>query len=355
MFPSLAIFSALAGLCISTVSAADAITASSDGCVDKSGMDKCLTAAESQLGDCGKDAEGDTQLQACMLTYDISLLGCYIESCWNKVYSCEYQLVAVDFLSRQYPPPEDPLPFWPPPDNAPGGCVCNFGKIYDGLLSSLDLLQSTCNQYMTSVSSLQTCQCCAWSAALSAFYGTCPGYDLTNYGLSAIASTAATTEQMTGTCPDLTSSVCEGKFGIASFDDGVYPDPADLPNPGSKAPTTTEGPGPLTSPPGGETMTVTVLDTVYTLTAAGYNADDVEESDSSSPTTDSSDESSTETSTSSTSGSGSNSDSNSDSGEDSSDDSSSDSADSNSAHRDMTITVGMGLVIISLALTVTGL
>ncbi|CEL11667.1 hypothetical protein ASPCAL14767 [Aspergillus calidoustus] len=104
---------------------------------------------------------------------------------------------------------------------------------------------------MTSVSSLQTCQCCAWSAALSAFYGTCPGYDLTNYGLSAIASTAATTEQMTGTCPDLTSSVCQGKFGIESFDDGgAYPDPANLPDPGTKAPTTTEGPGPLTSPPG---------------------------------------------------------------------------------------------------------
>ncbi|KAL3495882.1 hypothetical protein BJX62DRAFT_233142 [Aspergillus germanicus] len=344
MIQSLAIFSVLAGLCISTVSAADAITPSSDGCVDRSGMDKCLTTAENQLGDCGEDAEGDIQLQACMLTYDISLLGCYIESCWNKVYSCEYQLVAIDFLSRQYPPPEDPLPFWPPPDNAPGGCVCNFGKIYDGLLSSLDLLQSTCNQYITSVSSLQMCQCCGWSAALSAFYGTCPGYDLTNYGLSGIASTAATTEQMTGTCPDLTSSICEGKFGIESFDDGVYPDPANLPDPGSKVPTTTQGPGPLTSPPGGETMTVTVLDTVFTLTAAKYNADDVEESDSSSATTDSSDEeSATETSTSSTSSSSSDSDL--DSGEDSNDDSSSESTDSNSAHRDMPMKLETGFVI----------
>jgi hypothetical protein len=158
---------------------------------------------------------------------------------------------------------------------------------------------------------------------------------------------------MTGTCPDLTSSVCEGKFGIESFDDGVYPDPADLPNPGSKVPTTTQGPGPLTSPPAGETMTVTVLDTVFTLTAAEYNAGDVEESEASSPTTDSSnEESATETSTSSTSDSGSDSDS--DSGEDSSDDSSSDSTDLNSAHRDMPIKLGTGFVI-TIALAVMSL
>ncbi|KAL3475957.1 hypothetical protein BJX99DRAFT_228647 [Aspergillus californicus] len=341
MFSRLTIFCVLAGLWISIAGAADAITASSDGCVDKSGMDTCLSTAESQLADCGQDAQDDLQLQACMLTYDVTLLGCYIESCWNKVYSCEYQLVVVDILSQQYPSPSDPIPFWPPPDNAPGGCVCNFGSIYDELLSSLDHLQSTCNEYITSVSSLQTCQCCAWSAGLSAFYGTCQGYDLTDYGLSAIASTAAATEQMTGTCPDLTSSVCEARFGIESFNDGAYPDPADLPDPGSKAPTTTQGPGPLTSPLGGATMTVTFLDNVFTLTAAEYDADDVEETGTSSPTTDSSDESSAETSTSSTSSSGS------DSGEDSSEDSGDDPTDTNSAHRDMPIKVGMGLVIAS--------
>ncbi|KAL3467015.1 hypothetical protein BJX64DRAFT_284163 [Aspergillus heterothallicus] len=342
MIPRLALFSAFSGLLISTVHATDAITAGPDGCVDKSGMQHCLTTAESQLGDCGKDAQGDIQLNACMLTYDISLLGCYIQSCWNKVYSCEYQLVVVDFLTRQYPPPEEPIPFWPPPDNAPGGCVCNFGTIYDGVLAGLDHLQSDCNQYMGSVSSLSTCQCCAWGSALSAFYGTCPGYDLTNYGLAAIASTAGTTEYQTGSCSDLTSSVCQGKFGIESLDDGVYPDAANLLEPGSKALTTTQGPGPLTSPPGGATMTVTVLGEAYTLTAAKYNADDVGETDTSS-STDSSDEPAAETSTSSssTSGAGSSNDSN----DTSSNSSSNNSTDPNSAHRNIPLTVGMGLVI----------
>jgi hypothetical protein len=190
MVSRLAILSALAALCVSTAGAADVITASFEGCVDSSSMKTCVNNAESALGDCGQDAQDDIQLQGCMLTYDITLLGCYIESCWNtvchphpfysslfsslltsllsQVYSCEYQLVVVDILSQQYPPPEGPIPFWPPPDNAPGGCVCNFGTIWDNLSSSLNHLTSTCNEYMSSVTSLQCCQCYAWSSGLSA-------------------------------------------------------------------------------------------------------------------------------------------------------------------------------------------
>ncbi|KAL2807754.1 hypothetical protein BJX63DRAFT_436745 [Aspergillus granulosus] len=338
----LKILSALVGLCLSVVRAADLVTPSSDGCVDNSGMKTCLNSAASQLEQCGHDAQDDIQLNGCILTYDITLLGCYIERCWNKVYSCEYQLVVVDILSQQYPPPEDPIPFWPPPENAPGGCVCNFGVIYDKLLSSLDHLQSTCNEYMSSVSSLQTCQCCAWSSALSAFYGTCPGYDLTNYGLAAIASTATTTETMTGSCSDLTSSVCEAKFGIASFDDETYPDPGHLPDSGSKTLTTTEGPGQLTTPPGGATITGTFLSIPYTLTAASYNAEDVQETGIPAPT-DSSQDSPADSSTSSDSTAG----------METADDSSETSTESNSALRHFPVTIGPGLLI-TLALVVIG-
>jgi hypothetical protein len=38
---------------------------------------------------------------------------------------------------------------------------------------------------------------------------------------------------------------------------------------------TTEGPGPLTTPPGGATMTVTIETSTYTITAAPYNAANV--------------------------------------------------------------------------------
>ncbi|KAL2842539.1 hypothetical protein BJY01DRAFT_249024 [Aspergillus pseudoustus] len=347
MVSRLANLSALAALCASTAGAAtaDAITASSEGCVDSSSMKTCVTNAEGALGECGQDAQGDIQLQGCILTYDMTLLGCYIESCWNKVYSCEYQLVVVDILSQQYPPPEDPVPFWPAPDNAPGGCVCNFGTIWDNLSSSLNQLTSTCNEYMSSVSSLQSCQCCAWSSGLSAFYGACPGYDLSNYGLAAIASTAATTLSMSGTCSDLTSSVCKGKFGIESQDNGVYPDPANLSDPGSKSLTTTQGSGPLTTFPGGETVIAgTFLNMPYTLTAASYNADNVEETGSSTPTDSSEEDSTTGSSTSSTSTAGA----------DSSDSSSSDSTNHNSAFRYGPLTMGMAGVI-TLALVVISL
>jgi hypothetical protein len=63
-------------------------------------------------------------------------------------------------------------------------------------------------------------------------------------------------------------SVFLGKFGICSTHDGTYIDPANLPSPGTKVLSTTEGSGPLTTPPGGATMTVTLNTNTYTITAA---------------------------------------------------------------------------------------
>ncbi|PTU23597.1 hypothetical protein P175DRAFT_0530728 [Aspergillus ochraceoroseus IBT 24754] len=85
------------------------------------------------------------------------------------------------------------------------------------------------------------------------FYGICPGYDLTNLGLSSLETAAADSESIGG-----------------SADDGTYLDPANLPLPGNKVLSNTEGSGPLTTPPGGATMTVTLLSTAYTITAASY-------------------------------------------------------------------------------------
>jgi hypothetical protein len=109
----------------------------------------------------------------------------------------------------------------------------------------------------------------------NSFYGICPGYDLTNYGLSTIDSAAVNSEGVGSSCAAITSSVCLGKFGIGSADDGTYIDPASLLSPGTKVLSTTEGPGPLTTPPGGATMTVTLSTNTYTITAAPYNSADV--------------------------------------------------------------------------------
>lgn len=110
---------------------------------------------------------------------------------------------------------------------------------------------------------------------MNRFYGICPGYDLTNYGLSTLDNVAVSSGSIGDSCAGVNSSVCLGYFGIGSADDGTYIDPANLPSPGSKVLSTTDGPGPLTTPPGGATMTVTLNTNTYTITAAPYNAANV--------------------------------------------------------------------------------
>lgn len=107
------------------------------------------------------------------------------------------------------------------------------------------------------------------------FYGICPGYDLTSYGLSTLDNAAVNSGTIGGSCAAINSSICLGKFGIGSADGGKYINPANLPSPGNKVLSTTEGPGPLTTPPGGATMTVTLQTSTYTITAAPYNAANV--------------------------------------------------------------------------------
>lgn len=71
------------------------------------------------------------------------------------------------------------------------------------------------------------------------------------------------------------SSICQGQFGIGSSGIGTYPDPQNPPDPGSKALSTTKGPGLLTTPPGGVDSTQTILSGTFTVTAATYNAANV--------------------------------------------------------------------------------
>lgn len=78
-----------------------------------------------------------------------------------------------------------------------------------------------------------------------------------------------------GSCDALTYDVCYGQFGIPTGDNGTYVDVNNLPPNQTQALSNTPGASSLTSPPGGETMTVTFLNKTYTITAAPYNATNV--------------------------------------------------------------------------------
>ncbi|KAL2828084.1 hypothetical protein BJY01DRAFT_255497 [Aspergillus pseudoustus] len=265
-----------AALSISAVQAQNATTLTATGCVDSSGMEDCLNTANSRWNECTSNAGNDQQVIACSWGQSTDQIACTLQSCWNKVYSCEYQVLVGSLLNQQLTQPANPIPFWPAPDNAPGGCDCNFGQIYENSTANLNLISTLCPQYTGSLSNALTiCQCCAWSAAVTAFYGICPGYDLSTYGLASLDQGAINNENIGGSCAGLTSDICLGEFGIGSADEGTYYDPASLPAGGTKVLSTTTGPGLLTTPPGYQTTTVTLLSEVYTVTAAAYNAKDV--------------------------------------------------------------------------------
>lgn len=106
------------------------------------------------------------------------------------------------------------------------------------------------------------------------FYGLCPDTSPDGLGFSAFASQAASFETISGSCAGLTAQVCL-KYGIGSADNGTYLDPAHLPTPGTAALSTTSGPGALTTPPAGPTITWEALSQTFTVTAAAYNKQNV--------------------------------------------------------------------------------
>jgi hypothetical protein len=79
-----------------------------------------------------------------------------------QVYSCEYQSLAVTFLT--YCPAVD-IPFFPAPADAPGGCSCNLGDVFYDVNN---FSNATCaNEPTLDTDKTLACTCCEESAALT--------------------------------------------------------------------------------------------------------------------------------------------------------------------------------------------
>lgn len=84
------------------------------------------------------------------------------------MYSCEYQFLVSEYLAEQTVSVE--IPYYPAPDNAPGDCPCNLGEVFDNITANVGAAGSTCSKYVDGLSdAVFTCECCGWSAALSAY------------------------------------------------------------------------------------------------------------------------------------------------------------------------------------------
>lgn len=249
----------------------NATTISATGCVDTSGMTNCLGTAQTKFDACMSAAGGDDEIViACQWTQWVDQMLCYQSSCWNKIYSCEYQYLVSEYLEQQTV--SATIPYYPAPDNAPGGCSCNLGELFNNVTLNVNAAGSGCSKYVDGTSdNLYICECCGWSAAVSAFYGICPGTSPDGLAISALDVQAANFEKMTGSCAGLTADIC-AQFGFYSADNGTFLDPTALPAAGTNALSTTAGPSSLTSPPAGETITWTLASQTFTVTAAPYNA-----------------------------------------------------------------------------------
>ncbi|GAB7354895.1 hypothetical protein MBLNU459_g5531t2 [Dothideomycetes sp. NU459] len=221
----------------------DATTISSAGCVAPSDFEDCLNGAVTSETQCVAEFEGGgaEETADCGIIYYIDQMQCYMESCWNKVYSCEYQALVFEYQSERALTVPEEVPFWPAPDGAPGGC-------------SFPRARASVN------------------VELASFYGICPTTDLDDLIGSFIADIEQYETTLGRTCADvLASTNCLTDWGFGSAYGGVYPDPAvSLPPNGTEPLYTTAGS--LTSPPGGATLTWSLLGAVRTAIASPYNA-----------------------------------------------------------------------------------
>lgn len=127
------------------------------GCVDPAGFNACFKKNTETFVDCGDVyCRGQTSqnyndcLRNCKGTQGTANIGCWIQSCWNQVggrgrgrardadleqvYSCEYQLTAVDYLDFNglaQGTVAGKVPFYPPPEGASGACCKYFSRQRD--------------------------------------------------------------------------------------------------------------------------------------------------------------------------------------------------------------------------------
>jgi hypothetical protein len=117
------------------------------GCVDPQGFLDCYQAQANKGTTCVSAADNTcsgTELAECVAGCAGAQLagniGCWLQSCWNQarteeerrkitwlmprqVYSCEYQGTAIEYLAgTDLVQSSVDIPFYPPPDNVPGGC-----------------------------------------------------------------------------------------------------------------------------------------------------------------------------------------------------------------------------------------
>jgi len=123
-------------------------------------------------------------------------IGCWLQSCWNQVYSCGYQLAAMSYFDGNGLVQNSDVPFYPPPDDASAGaCSCNIGYVYGNFSAVGTSTQSSDCQVIAGGdnSTLYPCECCELSWPISNIITACPKTDLTVIGFEKYIAQVAKT------------------------------------------------------------------------------------------------------------------------------------------------------------------
>jgi len=223
----------------------DTIDAST--CVDPGGYTACFDQVVTLSATCVKDAADAVQVMGCGCFGYSSQIACAASHCWNRVYGCEYQFLVANYFSLCNVA-SPPIPYWPAPENAPGGCSCALGLYTQALLNAYET-SSECGLAVNNT--IKECGCCAKSVEVSAIFDICPDSDPTLLGVNQLTNGSS----IWSSCgPSLNSVDCVADLGFeAPLGTGTLYNPTNLPTWGTK--TISDLPGGITSPLSGATFT----------------------------------------------------------------------------------------------------
>ncbi|KAJ5342802.1 hypothetical protein N7541_011926 [Penicillium brevicompactum] len=199
----------------------------------------------------------------------------------------------MDFVSSCTNPNRDGLPYWPVPDDAPGSCSCNLGKI--------DLKESQISDHITQCANNETnlaqfsevedinnygkaCLCCAYSGIISAIWDTCPDTKPSLLSADEWFNQLLIPGDWDECGPYLEAYDCAGDLGYGRPENGgisKFWSPSSMPTNGTK--TVSNIAGVISSPVSGDTFTwtfgrttnalgATTSPVIHTVTVSSANA-----------------------------------------------------------------------------------
>ncbi|KAJ6141922.1 hypothetical protein N7497_011021 [Penicillium chrysogenum] len=236
----------------------------------------CAGGGESCYNSCGGSTScmneqcpglGIDCINACECERSAGQIECAGQSCWNRVYSCEYQATTLDYLSFCLNPDRDGLPYWPTPDDAPDSCSCNTGQIEQKLYLIINQVE-TCSNNQTNIGRMTDVD------GITDIWGTCPDTQPLLLAADEWFAGLLNPGHWEDCGPYMENYDCAGDLGFGRADAGgitKFYSPGNLPTNGTKSLYNSDGV--VSTPVSGDVFTWTFGSSlVHTVTVSSADA-----------------------------------------------------------------------------------